>query len=335
MRRSPGGRKVGSVRCKVRYRAVAALVVGALLAAGHAQAQAPGGAPAAAAAACVPQCRTGFVCSKGQCVSLCNPPCEASEACTASGECVPLAPAASTVPTAAPAAPPQPALPGAAPPLPAPPPQQAPQAPATIAPAAPPAASGAHFHDGFYFRGGLGVAFETSSSDHTTSGGNHTGFNTSGWGVGMELAFGGTPAPGVVVGGVILGASVFGAHLDSVSVNGSSASSADKRSYSGTTSMVGPFVDWYFRPNDGLHAQAALCFTTLAINRENDTNTFLSGNGFGFVVGGGYEWWVADQWSLGVLGRLQVALPTVHDSSNNQYGTTMFVPAILMSATYH
>lgn len=43
----------------------------------------------AAAQACVPKCRSGYVCSpEGQCVSACNPPCPTGEVCTPQGECV-------------------------------------------------------------------------------------------------------------------------------------------------------------------------------------------------------------------------------------------------------
>jgi hypothetical protein len=41
-----------------------------------------------AAAQCVPECRSGYVCVEGQCVSACNPPCAAGERCTAEAECV-------------------------------------------------------------------------------------------------------------------------------------------------------------------------------------------------------------------------------------------------------
>ncbi len=48
--------------------------------------------PSAAADACVPSCRSGYVCLRGACVSACNPVCGANEQCTATGECIPTAP---------------------------------------------------------------------------------------------------------------------------------------------------------------------------------------------------------------------------------------------------
>ncbi len=37
---------------------------------------------------CFPKCRSGYLCHEGKCISMCNPPCDSDEKCTASGECV-------------------------------------------------------------------------------------------------------------------------------------------------------------------------------------------------------------------------------------------------------
>jgi hypothetical protein len=52
------------------------------------------GTPATAAPAvdpntpCLPPCRSGYLCHKGQCISLCNPPCPPGTICTGNGECI-------------------------------------------------------------------------------------------------------------------------------------------------------------------------------------------------------------------------------------------------------
>lgn len=45
------------------------------------------GEAAVGEARCVPDCRTGFLCHAGRCVSRCNPPCASSEVCLETGEC--------------------------------------------------------------------------------------------------------------------------------------------------------------------------------------------------------------------------------------------------------
>jgi hypothetical protein len=64
-------------------------------------------APAAAATApCVPDCREGFVCKDGTCLSLCNPVCPAGQRCTAESQCVAEAPPPVAAPPVAVAPPP-------------------------------------------------------------------------------------------------------------------------------------------------------------------------------------------------------------------------------------
>lgn len=66
----------------------------ALLYSGSLTAQ-PAAAPAPAAApvgACYPACREGFTCHRGQCVSLCNPPCPAGLECVEGRRCEPPVP---------------------------------------------------------------------------------------------------------------------------------------------------------------------------------------------------------------------------------------------------
>lgn len=50
--------------------------------------EAPADPPRDAAPGCEPACRPGFACSRGMCVSACNPPCGAGETCTADLRCV-------------------------------------------------------------------------------------------------------------------------------------------------------------------------------------------------------------------------------------------------------
>lgn len=38
--------------------------------------------------ACFPDCREGYLCHEGACISACNPPCDDGERCTDEGECV-------------------------------------------------------------------------------------------------------------------------------------------------------------------------------------------------------------------------------------------------------
>ena len=68
----------------------------------------PEAADSTAPVACFPDCRTGYFCHEGTCISRCNPPCDAGTACTDEGECV-AQPTASSATQPAPPHPPPPA----------------------------------------------------------------------------------------------------------------------------------------------------------------------------------------------------------------------------------
>ena len=54
----------------------------------------------------------------------------------------------------------------------------------------------------------------------------------------------------------------------------------------------------------------------------------------GIVLGAGYEWWVEDQWSLGVLGRVQYAHLSWSGAGTEETDSVL-APGLLMSATFH
>jgi hypothetical protein len=55
------------------------------------------------------------------------------------------------------------------------------------------------------------------------------------------------------------------------------------------------------------------------------------------MIGGGYEWWIGEQWSLGLLARLQYFNVNGHPDSTDDVDVeaSFIVPALMMSITYH
>ena len=248
--------------------------------------------------ACEPACRAGYACVKGVCMSACNPPCGASDTCTPAGQCVQKQ---------------------VAPPPPSYAPSDAPRSDPTRGD--PTKKAGYQTHDGGYIRLGIGGGgifgnVKTPSSDTSVSAG----------GVALELAFGGTPFPGLAIGGGIYGLSTTG--QASVSQNGQTAT-IDRA----TVSMLGLFVDWYPNPKDGWHIQGAVGPTAVRFSSGNE----LSGTGFGAMFGGGYEWFVSEQWSLGILARVQYASPQLSFASTSatKLDSSTWSPALMFGATYH
>src|SRR5262249_43372826 len=152
----------------------------------------------------------------------------AGQMCTMSGQCVAV--------TMVPPPPPAP------PPAPPPPPLEEREK------------AGAHTHDGFYFRLGLGGGYFGGSIDTQQS------TKVTGGQGAIDLAFGGPPAAGLVVGGGIYGSGGPG----SWEVNGVSTSLDNA-----TVSTVGPFVDWYPNPKDGWHLTGMIGFSRFAFKKTN------------------------------------------------------------------
>jgi hypothetical protein len=102
-----------------------------------------------------------------------------------------------------------------------------------------------------------------------------------------------------------------------------------------SANLLGPYIQYYFTPNQGLYAQAMLGFATM---EDGNDDTDGVATGFGASLGVGNEWWIADQWGVGVLARFQV-LSTSQEldagGATSDIGYTALIPALLVNATYH
>jgi hypothetical protein len=164
----------------------------------------------------------------------------------------------------------------------------------------PPPRPGDHLHNGLYLRGGVGAAFMTGTVSL-----NGTGADVSGLGAAFELAIGGTPIPGLVVG--------FGMYFNLTpepSLTGTVGTDHFDGYPAGQLfSMVGgPLIDFYPNPTKGFHLQAAAGAGPVdwEVGRTGLTQVPgvpYSGGGGGFMIGAGYETWTGREWSFGGLLR--------------------------------
>jgi len=274
------------------------------------------------------------------------------------GQGVPVGPGAGEpAPSAAPPAPAPPESPPAGtlePPLPAPPSAPVPNAaapnapPAYVAPAyvyppppgmyvavppapAPPPEPGRHLHDGFYLRMSLGAGWLRTRVESNAAGVADT--RVSGAGGGVDILLGGTPGSGLVLGG---GVFVLGASDPRLESGGSN------RDISGDASLsvLGPFVDWFFDPEAGLHAGLGIGLSTFTL-KSDDTDENIDDkpfNGAGGSVFFGYDAWIGSDWSLGGYVRAAAAsgkreLDSGTDTTTERASSFGF--SILFSALYH
>jgi hypothetical protein len=166
--------------------------------------------------------------------------------------------------------------------------------------AAPGASPSARRHDGFFLRLGIGPSFEGEAG---------------GFGGAFECALGGTVGSGLVVGA-----------MTSPKVLQSSGRTGEEVA---VFSFVGPFIDYYLNPSKGLHILGGAGVATTFSGHSEDVAVSLE-----TFVGAGYEWWVGDQWSVGLLGRLSLLNPG--GIRSNEFNESALPMAHgLVTFTYH
>jgi hypothetical protein len=98
-------------------------------------------------------------------------------------------------------------------------------------------------------------------------------------------------------------------------------------------------VTFYPDARKGFHVMGHLGLAELDYERDDIDDKDWS-FGYALTVGAGYDWWIAEQWSLGALGRLQYAktATNVEDPPDLPETTLIYEPlsaAALVSLTYH
>ena len=180
-------------------------------------------------------------------------------------------------------------------------------------------------HDGFYLRLGVGVG---GVGGNVTPDAGGTSLSMKGGTVSSEIALGGTVAPGLVVGG-----GIYSMIVPSPKYTPDGGTEVDVGAHH--IAGFGPMLDWYFDPTKGGHLQAGLLLASGVVSAKND-NPSAKGFGGGLMIGGGYEFWIADQWSIGPLARIafyRIGMKT--DDTDVKYTLGMVNIAVLFGATYH
>lgn len=179
-----------------------------------------------------------------------------------------------------------------------------------------------HEHDGFYFRVGIGGGY--ASLDGSL--GNFDA-KIKGGGPSLELLFGGTPAPGVVIGG---GFAFQSLSKPTVEIDGQEFDAKNNLSYG----ILGPFVDIYPDPTGGFHVGGMFGFANATVDTNSTSSDSASISGAGAFVHVGYDFWIGDQWSVGPNARfLWSSLKNDDSDVDEKYTLTGF--QILASFTLH
>jgi hypothetical protein len=253
----------------------------------------------------------------------------------------------------------QPAQPGNAPPAGYPPPAYAPPPaypvpgypppPAYPAPGYPPPpvrsypapyaealAPGAKSHDGFYLRLQFGVGYTSMSTSL-----NGTDLSFAGGGTGFDIALGAALNPHLIIYGTFISSTasdpedkIKGQPLDSAS-HGMIVGAAGLGGF-GAVGVVGLGGGMAYYLDSNLFFAGSLLGSRLFVDDDNGKTAARSDWGFTFEGLFGKEWWVSDNWGLGVSGR--VLLGAMKDrpyTSENVATWQLAAFSLLFSASYN
>jgi hypothetical protein len=206
-------------------------------------------------------------------------------------------------------------------------------------------APGEMTHDGFYLRFGTGFGAydERANSETTPLYDGRLRARSRGFAVASEFAMGGTPWKGLVIGGGLYTLEVY---TSSVTTNKNAEASEEIQQAtkdiaieSRDLSIIGPFIDRYFVPEYGLHVQAALGIAAqygFTVNTPGPGGSDYNPVGPGFILGLGYESWITNQWSLGILARFGAGALFGKDDNDVVWAHYIVtLPTFLMTVTYH
>jgi hypothetical protein len=154
----------------------------------------------------------------------------------------------------------------------------------------------------------------------TISGSGRSGSaSVSAGSVPVRLAIGGTVGRGVVLGATLFGgATAFGATTKGI---------GDAKASFGALNFL---VDWYPAPDSGWHFGGDIGVGAISLNQGVGT-----GGDLALSLFGGFDWWIADQWSFGplltVTGGSEAA---INDSNGNDTGYRLKAGAIALLASF-
>ena len=182
-------------------------------------------------------------------------------------------------------------------------------------------------HDGFFLRlttgpAGGAISLEVPDTDELT-------YSGGGWSSSIDI--GGAPVRDLVIFGRLRGAWLFD---PKVRRGDTTLDTSDN--FIVTQGLVGAGINYYIMPIN-IYFGGAIGFSSIGTSRDRGRNQAErqdSDVGFGIDLDAGKEWWVGDNWGLGLALRLSLAsVPAGDDIAQDAVFGSGFV-SLLFSATY-
>lgn len=178
---------------------------------------------------------------------------------------------------------------------------------------------GVHTHDGFFLQMDLGLGGMSTSAEQ---GGREV--KVSGGAGQFSIGLGGALTPNFILAGQLWGVS---APDPTVKVNGVSLGTQPG---SVSVSGIGVQLVYYFMPVN-LYLSATPSLTQVTF--DDNVSTEDTEVGFGLKLALGKEWWVSDNWAVGLNGQLAFSTNDSKFAGEPSWGTGWF--GVAFSATYN
>ena len=194
-----------------------------------------------------------------------------------------------------------------------------------------PPPAGYHEHDGFFLSMGLGPL--TASYDDKVSGNAPFAGSTltfSGWGALFDVRIGGSIGTNLILSGDLIGRSLVEPKLE---INGGGSATLEDVTF--TEALVGAGLTYYLMP-ENIFFSATLGLSNISLDyyRSGTRVTGTTDTGFGVNVKVGKEWWVGDDWALGIAGSGSwMSLTNKPSGATEDFTGYSF--SVQFSATYH
>jgi hypothetical protein len=97
--------------------------------------------------------------------------------------------------------------------------------------------------------------------------------------------------------------------------------------------LLGPYFAWFPAPRSGWNLDATVGFAVSNFQGGGDDKVDLDyweTHGVGVSVGGGYDFWIANQWSLGVQARISWL-----SGSDRDHDFSSVLPGLAADVTFH